>query len=245
MVETQLADEASASPPAPRGQRAGGPHAPEGVTTIGQASSSRARSRGRGSRHRRQGRRDDQAAATSPDGRSDRQGQGTAVGEGARGPRQGEREHPGERAGAYPRDRLGRRCDRRFAVGRGRRSALAGPRGRVGLGWEPHSSPARSPPISGLRCSCVSELPSVALTQRFLALCEHHGSQHLVVKLVAVGRGTGVPGLPESDDGRRGTLARCGPRSSIWSTCGSDKARVLSASGHRRVECRCRMDVML
>ena len=49
----------------------------------------------------------------------------------------------------------------------------------------------------------MNELPSVALTQRFLALCEHHGSQHLVVKLVelvAVGRGTGVPGLPESDD---------------------------------------------
>ena len=36
MVETQLADEASASPPAPRGQRAGGPHAAEGITTIGQ-----------------------------------------------------------------------------------------------------------------------------------------------------------------------------------------------------------------
>ena len=46
----------------------------------------------------------------------------------------------------------------------------------------------------------VKELPSVALTQRFLALCEHHGSQHLVVKLVAFGRATGVPGLPESDD---------------------------------------------
>ena len=35
-VETQLADEASGSPPAPRGQRAGGPHAPEGITTTGQ-----------------------------------------------------------------------------------------------------------------------------------------------------------------------------------------------------------------
>ena len=35
MVKTQLADEASASRP-PRGQRAGGPHAPEGITTIGQ-----------------------------------------------------------------------------------------------------------------------------------------------------------------------------------------------------------------
>lgn len=36
MVETQLADEASASPPAPRGQRAGGPHGFDGITTIGQ-----------------------------------------------------------------------------------------------------------------------------------------------------------------------------------------------------------------
>ena len=37
MVETQLADEASVSrPPAPRRRRAGGPHAPEGITTIGQ-----------------------------------------------------------------------------------------------------------------------------------------------------------------------------------------------------------------
>ena len=36
MVETQLADEASIGrPPTPRGQRAGGPHAPEGITTIG------------------------------------------------------------------------------------------------------------------------------------------------------------------------------------------------------------------
>jgi len=36
MVETQLADEALVGrPPAPRGQRAGGPHAPEGITTIG------------------------------------------------------------------------------------------------------------------------------------------------------------------------------------------------------------------
>ena len=46
----------------------------------------------------------------------------------------------------------------------------------------------------------VNELPSVALTQRFLALCEHHGSQPLTVRLVAVGRSTGVPGLPAGDD---------------------------------------------
>ena len=36
MVETQLADDASVSrPPAPRGQRAGGPQASEGITRIG------------------------------------------------------------------------------------------------------------------------------------------------------------------------------------------------------------------
>ena len=37
------------------------------------------------------------------------------------------------------------------------------------------------------------------LTQRFLALCEHHGSQRLAVRMVAVGRSIGV-GLPASDD---------------------------------------------
>ena len=38
MVETQLAAEASVSRPAgPRGQRADGPPAPEGITTIGQS----------------------------------------------------------------------------------------------------------------------------------------------------------------------------------------------------------------
>ena len=35
---------------------------------------------------------------------------------------------------------------------------------------------------------------------RFLALCDKYGSQHLAVKLVASGRNTGVPGLPETDD---------------------------------------------
>ena len=36
MVETQLADDASVNRPrSPRGQRAGGPHAPEGITRIG------------------------------------------------------------------------------------------------------------------------------------------------------------------------------------------------------------------
>ncbi len=44
------------------------------------------------------------------------------------------------------------------------------------------------------------ELPSVALTMRFLALCQHYGSERLAVRIVAVGRSTGVSGLPASDD---------------------------------------------
>ena len=46
----------------------------------------------------------------------------------------------------------------------------------------------------------MGELPSVALTNRFLAVCEEHGSQRLAVRLVAAGRSTGIPGLPSSDD---------------------------------------------
>ena len=54
----------------------------------------------------------------------------------------------------------------------------------------------------------MNELASVALTRPFLSLCEHHGSQHLVVMLVAVGRGTGVPGVPESDDWKKWDAGR-------------------------------------
>ena len=46
----------------------------------------------------------------------------------------------------------------------------------------------------------MNELPSVPLTQRFLDQCQYHGSQRLAVRLVAVGRSTGVPGLPPGDD---------------------------------------------
>jgi hypothetical protein len=46
----------------------------------------------------------------------------------------------------------------------------------------------------------MDELPSVALTQQFLRLCEAYGSQRLAVRIVAVGRDTGVAGLPTSDD---------------------------------------------
>lgn len=46
----------------------------------------------------------------------------------------------------------------------------------------------------------VDELPSVALTTKFLALCEQYGSERLAVRIVAAGRSAGVPGLPEDDD---------------------------------------------
>lgn len=57
-----------------------------------------------------------------------------------------------------------------------------------------------APHVVGDAFATKGELPSVALTQRFLAQCEHHGSQRFAVRLVAVGRSTGVSGLPESDD---------------------------------------------
>jgi hypothetical protein len=46
----------------------------------------------------------------------------------------------------------------------------------------------------------MNELPSVALTQQFLRLCEQYGSQRLAVRIVAVGRDTGVADLPPNDD---------------------------------------------
>ncbi len=44
----------------------------------------------------------------------------------------------------------------------------------------------------------MDELPSVPLTRRFLALCLDYGSMRLALQVVAVGRSTGVPGLPVS-----------------------------------------------
>ena len=46
----------------------------------------------------------------------------------------------------------------------------------------------------------VNELPSVALTTKFLELCQKHGSEEFAVRIVAAGRSTGVPGLPQSND---------------------------------------------
>ena len=46
----------------------------------------------------------------------------------------------------------------------------------------------------------VNELPSVALTTKFLELCQQHGFEQLAVRIVAAGRSTGVPGLPQGND---------------------------------------------
>ena len=97
--------------------------------------------------------------------------------------------------------------------------------GRAGRApHQPHSSPAR-PPTFRARCSCVSELSSVALTQRLLALCEHHGSQHLRSSSSPWAAPPVFQGCLKATTERRGALARCGPRSSIWSTWASDRPR--------------------
>ena len=50
------------------------------------------------------------------------------------------------------------------------------------------------------RSAETNELPSVALTTRFLALCQQYGSERLAVSIVVAGRSTGVPGLPQGND---------------------------------------------
>ena len=41
----------------------------------------------------------------------------------------------------------------------------------------------------------MNELPSVALTKRFLARCQDYGSERLAVRVVASGRNAGAAGL--------------------------------------------------
>lgn len=48
--------------------------------------------------------------------------------------------------------------------------------------------------------SMTNELPSVAMTDRFLALCKHYGAQRLTIRIVAAGRNAGVDGLPQHDE---------------------------------------------
>ena len=45
----------------------------------------------------------------------------------------------------------------------------------------------------------MNELPSVRLTRRFLALCLSYGSMRAGIRVVAVGRSTGLAGLSKSD----------------------------------------------
>ena len=55
-------------------------------------------------------------------------------------------------------------------------------------------------PARERRRSGVNELPSVALTTKFLALCEQYGAERLAVRIVVARRSAGVPGLPDNDD---------------------------------------------
>ena len=55
-------------------------------------------------------------------------------------------------------------------------------------------------PGSERQRSGVNELPSVALTAKFLALCQEYGAERLAVRIVVAGQSAGVPGLPHNDD---------------------------------------------
>lgn len=48
--------------------------------------------------------------------------------------------------------------------------------------------------------SDANELPSVALTTRFLFLCRQYGSEQLAISIIAAGRSAGVSGLPQGND---------------------------------------------
>ena len=61
---------------------------------------------------------------------------------------------------------------------------------------QPDNRPDHAPDTS----SMTNELPSVAITARFLALCEHYGAERLAVRIVAAGRTAGVAGLPQHDE---------------------------------------------
>ena len=55
-------------------------------------------------------------------------------------------------------------------------------------------------PADNEQTSGKGELPSVAMTTRFLALCQHYGCEALAVRMVTAGRSTGVANLPPRDD---------------------------------------------
>ena len=60
----------------------------------------------------------------------------------------------------------------------------------------PTNGPEDAPDTSPM----TNELPSVAMTAQFLALCDAYGSQQLAIHIVAVGRTSGVAGLPTTND---------------------------------------------
>ena len=64
----------------------------------------------------------------------------------------------------------------------------------------PSSEPPGRDPGGERYTSGVNELPSVALTTKFLALCQQHGSERLAVSIVAAGRSAGVQHLPQTND---------------------------------------------
>ena len=47
--------------------------------------------------------------------------------------------------------------------------------------------------------SMTNELPSVAMTARFLALCDHYGAHRLALRILVAGRNAGVPRLPQHE----------------------------------------------
>ena len=55
-------------------------------------------------------------------------------------------------------------------------------------------------PAGERHASRVNEPPSVALTTRFLPVCQQHGSEQLALSIVAAGRSAGVPRLPQIND---------------------------------------------
>jgi len=74
---------------------------------------------------------------------------------------------------------------------------------RVGdsAGTEPHRERQEAKPTTSDQAgSGVNELPSVALTTKFLELGRQCGSEQLAVRIVAAGRSAGAPGLPQSND---------------------------------------------
>ena len=68
----------------------------------------------------------------------------------------------------------------------------------------------------------VNALPSVALTTKFLALCQQYGAERLAVRIVASQAGApACPGCRTTTTGRRGTPTRCARRSG---TCSASAA---------------------